>query len=134
MLRFQKPSADAHNMPSGFTLMEVLIALVILAISLTAIMKATSSDIKKTQQLTNLTAAHYVAMNALSLVQLGLIDETAPEQVTSLMGQRWRWHVSFSKSKLASLTTVRISVNYPNRKKTRYELQGYRISAQKTSR
>jgi len=61
------------NFRLGFTLIEVLIALVVLSIALTAIIMAISTNSRSMFYLTNKTAADWVALNAITEIQLGLI-------------------------------------------------------------
>jgi general secretion pathway protein I len=55
---------------SGFTLLEILVALAILAIALTAIIKAASSQSLNTIHLREKTFAHWLAMNQMTELQL----------------------------------------------------------------
>ncbi|MGB6976958.1 MAG: type II secretion system minor pseudopilin GspI [Gammaproteobacteria bacterium] len=70
-----KPRPQAH----GFTLIEVLVALVILAIALPAIIKATSDSINSTAYLRDKTVAHWVALNTIARLQLGTLPMPASE-------------------------------------------------------
>ena len=54
----------------GFTLLEVLVALAILAIALSAVIKTVSTHIQHSVYLRDRTLAHWVAMNKLSELQL----------------------------------------------------------------
>ena len=69
----------SHQPSQGFTLVEVLIALVILAISLTALVKASSSDIENTTYLQNKALAHLVGQEAVTLIKLNAIGFTGNE-------------------------------------------------------
>jgi type II secretion system protein I len=60
---------------TGFTLIEILIALVIIAISFTAIMKVTSDNINGHQYLNNKMMAHWAAENTLNKYKLGLLPD-----------------------------------------------------------
>ena len=96
----------------GFTLIEVLIALVIIAISLTAVVKATSSDIQNTTRITNIAMAEWVAQEAMNLLTMKIITPNNNEttQLTTLGERKWRWHAQFSPTKTKYLTQVRLSV------------------------
>ena len=78
----------------GFTLIEVLIALVILAISLTAVYKAIAYDIQNTSYVENKAMAEWVGMNVMASAQIGSINLTpdVPINGTSEMrGKIWQW-------------------------------------------
>lgn len=92
MIINRKPINTLIN-PHGFTLIEVLIALVILAISLTAIVKASSADIENTAYLQNKAIAHLVAYEAQQLIELNAIgfNGNTTEQETKIAGNNWFW-------------------------------------------
>ena len=58
---------------NAFTLIEVLIALFIIAIALAAAIQATNQSVRATRHVRNTTIAHFVAMNVLSEIQVGLL-------------------------------------------------------------
>ncbi len=64
---------------SGFTLIEVLIALAIIAIALTAIVKASASNVEDAIYLQNKNIANLMANNILAEAQLGLITPAASQ-------------------------------------------------------
>lgn len=74
----------------GFTLIEVLIALAIIAIALTAIVKVSSSNIEDSIYLQNKTIAVILASNILAEAQLGLIAQ-ASNQTSELLGITLHW-------------------------------------------
>lgn len=61
-----------HSVPNqhGFTLLEVLVALTILAIALAAIIGAASNQALNTTHLRDKTLAHWVAMNKIAEMQM----------------------------------------------------------------
>ena len=61
----------------GFTLIEVLIALAILAIALLAVTRTVSSAVKDNTYLRDKTLAHWVAIDVAAKVQMGLINVQA---------------------------------------------------------
>lgn len=100
----------------GFTLIEVLLALAIIAIALTALLKATAQNIANTQRIKDKSISHWVAMQGVSIVQLGLIQVDSSKevtQVTSLLGQRWYWRVKVSRTPIKYMDQIRITVS-PN--------------------
>ncbi|GGI76727.1 GspI family T2SS minor pseudopilin variant LspI [Legionella impletisoli] len=96
---------------NGFTLIEVLLALAVLAIALTALLKATSQDVNYTQRIKERTISHWVAMQGVSAIQLGLITIPAGQpitEVTSMLNQNWYWRAQllpgpFKKTQIISI-------------------------------
>lgn len=87
----------------GFTLIEVLIALAIISIALVAIIKVTGQSALHTAHLRDKVAAHWVAMNVLARMQIGLtpINNNDLNGEESMMGQEWHWQVKVAESALA---------------------------------
>lgn len=80
----------------GFTLIEVLIALVIMAISLTAVSYAISRNAQNAAYIDQKMAAHWVAMNVIShaQVQAEQASSTAIAQqsgTTEMLNRTWYW-------------------------------------------
>lgn len=97
MKRFKKKA-------KGFTLIEVMVALSIIAISLASLIKASGSHTRSAGYLKNKTLAHYVAMNEVTQMQ---IDKAWPDlgetQGTSEMaGIEWSWNREVKKTGDAS--------------------------------
>ncbi|MCK4704248.1 MAG: type II secretion system minor pseudopilin GspI [Gammaproteobacteria bacterium] len=84
----------------GFTLIEVLIAMVIIAVALGAIMSASGNQASQTGYLKHKTLAHWVAMNEMTLL---MIDEAWPSigeknGSTSMVNRDWFWSRTVSKA------------------------------------
>lgn len=79
----------------GFTLIEVLIALVILAIAMSAIVLAVQANVKDTIHIKEKMAAHWVAVNVLSGMQIKTITPPAEtgqvEGDMTLLNIDWHW-------------------------------------------
>lgn len=77
----------------GFTLIEVLIALAILGIAMTAIIKSTSQNIKDTYYVQQKTIANWVATKVISEARAGIIKlPNAPDEASEeieMLGQQW---------------------------------------------
>jgi len=85
----------------GFTLLEIIIAVAILATALGAAMKTTASSINNAAYLQQRTLAHWVAMNAYN--ELAVFEKWpkpgGKSDGTMLMaGHEWFWKVETSKS------------------------------------
>lgn len=87
---------------NGFTLIEVLIALFIIAIALAAVIKTTSDAVRGTSHVHNTMAAHWVAMNLLSEMQTNQISlPTSAHSIsgaTKMLNQSWNWTASVDSS------------------------------------
>lgn len=82
----------------GFTLLEVLVALLLLSLALVALVRLAGLDARATAQLREGTIAQWVAANALAETRL---RETFPAVGRSsgeatMAGQRWRWTLDVS--------------------------------------
>lgn len=98
----------------GFTLIEVLLALAVIAISLTALLKASAENIHNTERLKNKIISHWVAMQGLAAMQLKLVDfKTQKEitEVTELLGERWYWRVKRDASPFQHVEQITIRVS-----------------------
>lgn len=104
-------AADRRDLPKGFTLLEVLIALSILAILMTGLIKIAAQNTQNLWYLENSLIAEQVAHNRLLALQLG---EARPEQDDgwdSMAGRRWFWQIQRQRvSALVGVTAYRIKV------------------------
>lgn len=96
----------------GFTLIEVLVALVVVAVSMTAAILAVSERTRDGTYLRDKTLAHWIAMN---LVTERRLMTTPPEVGTSsdiieYAGQRWRWTVKVSETAVETMHRFDVGV------------------------
>lgn len=82
----------------GLTLIEVLIALVIIGIAMMAVIKTTSENIQATNYLQSKTIALWVGQDIINQATLNLISlPDAPDtlsQKTNMLGKNWFWQAS----------------------------------------
>lgn len=116
----------------GFTLIEVLLALSIVAIAFAALLKATTSDIVNTERLRNKTLAHWVAMQGLSMIQLATITINNHETITeksSILDRSFYWRATLSDTDLAHVQRIDIQISQSASGPFLPELIGYRYHA-----
>jgi len=77
----------------GFTLIEVMVALTIIAIALASVIKASGNHTNSAGYLKSKQLAHYVAMNEIALLQINKAwpDVGSVEKSSELAGMEWFW-------------------------------------------
>lgn len=120
----------SKNKSQGFTLIEVLLALSIIAIALTALLKAMGQNVDHTNRIKERTITHWVAMNAVAMVQLNLLHLNSTQettQETKMLGERWFWRVKTKPTPLSSMQLISISVSKEPQGPFREVLSAFRI-------
>jgi general secretion pathway protein I len=97
---------------SGMTLLEVLVALFIFALTGTAIMKAASDHLTGVGHIEDITFATWVANNRLTQLH---IDTTWPiknneKGEQEMAGQKWYWQQRVTKTNDSDMVQVEVSV------------------------
>ena len=97
----------------GFTLLEVLVALAVLAIAMAALIKVSGSNASNAAYLKEKTFAHWVAVNKANELRLA---DTWPSVGTSkgtvfMAEQEWRWQVKVSNTPDKNVRRLDIQVN-----------------------
>lgn len=101
----------------GFTLIEVLLALAILAIGLTCLLKTNAQNIQYASRLKEKSIAHLVAMSALAQAQsntVGLSAHTEGIHSLRMAGNTWYWRAKLSGTPIRSMQQITITVS-PNK-------------------
>ena len=111
----------------GFTLIEVLVAVAVLAIAMAAIIGATARMANNASYLRDKTLATLVAHNRLARYEL---SSTWPAVGTdsgtvTLAGQNWKWKSKVSNTQDPSLRRVDVTVMRENSDKTLASLSGF---------
>ena len=100
----------------GFTLLEVLVALAILAIALAAVIKVSGRYAENASYLRDKTFAHWVAMNVLTDLQIqDKWPDLGKKTGTAMMAERkWYWVVNVETTPDNDLRRLEVQV-YSNR-------------------
>jgi len=103
----------SHGM-RGFTLIEVLAALVIVALGMLGVIEAVTQHAKNGAYLREKTLAHWVAMNLITERRLQSappdVDETSDE--VEFANTRWRWTLRVSETPVESLRRMDVFVRH----------------------
>jgi general secretion pathway protein I len=96
----------------GFTLIEVLAALVIVALGMIAAIQAVTQSARNGVYLRDKTLAHWIGMNVLTERRL---QPTPPDVAEStgrveFAGQQWQWSMKVTQTQVASLRRMDIRV------------------------
>lgn len=112
----RKPRACAcgpqSSLACGFTLIEVLAALVIVSLGMMAVIQAVSQTASNSSYLRDKTIAHWVAMNRLTEVRLEQgapkVDETSDD--VEMAGREWHWTMEVTQTPVETMRRIDISV------------------------
>ena len=101
---------------NGFTLLEVLVAMVILSISLLAAIKVASEVTNSAIYLQDKTIAQWVAMNKVAEMRLaGKLPKTGKSNGEEEMaGRTWRWDILVKSTAYPKLREVEVGVKPAN--------------------
>lgn len=105
----------------GFSLIEALVALAVLAIASVGLMRAVESHIDSARALERRTAAMWVAENRLAEIEAGIAGTDQVE----MMGQRWRVGTVRQRTDDPEIQRVRIAVTAANESSPLASLDGF---------
>ncbi len=106
-----------HRTQRGFTLIEVLVALVVVGLGLMAAFGQVNQSLIGASRLKDKTLAHWIAMDRMT--ELRLLDEFPAEGTRAdeveMAGINWRYSIRVTKTPLDALRRVDISVGFADR-------------------
>lgn len=99
----------------GFTLLEVLVALVVLAVALVALTRTASNETENFDALRQRSLAGWVAANTLTDLRLqpGLPATGRNEGSTRMAGRQWRWRTEVKATPSPGIRRFYVSVYEP---------------------
>lgn len=105
------PARTEHR-ARGFTLLEVLVALVLVAIALAALVRTAGSEARNLALLNEGTVAGWVAANVLTETRLraGLPNPGQSDGRTSMAGRQWRWQLEVQSTALPDVRRLDVRV------------------------
>lgn len=106
------PNNPAPNFCRGFSLIEVLAALVVVSLGMLGVIEAVSQTANNTAYLRDKTLAHWVAMNRLTEIRL---EAQTPRVAKSsdeleMAGRRWRWTTEVTQTPVESMRRIDVRV------------------------
>lgn len=106
------PNNPTRSFARGFSLIEVLAALVVVSLGMLGVIEAVSQTANNTAYLRDKTLAHWVAMNRLTEMRL---EAQTPRIAKSsdeleMAGRRWRWTTEVTQTPLQSMRRIDIKV------------------------
>jgi len=113
----------------GLTLIEVLIALVVISIALTAIIKSTSQTIKNHIYLEDKIIAAWIANNKMNEIRAGLIHLSlgleSIENKTTCLNKQFSWKATRTATANSHIQQINMTVLNPHANTTLVSLTGY---------
>ncbi len=108
--------AGARRSERGFTLLEVLVALAVLAVALSAAVKAAGQNAANATYLRDKTLAQWVAMNKLTELQVAREWPSPGERTghAEMAGREWRWSTDTQLTEDDRLRRIEVTVRAPS--------------------
>jgi general secretion pathway protein I len=106
------PKQVGRGQSNGFTLIEVMAALIIVSLGMLAVITAVSQTASNSAYLREKSVAHWVAMNRVTELRLApqspATGDTSGE--VEMAGKRWRWSAQVSQTNISTMRRIDVSV------------------------
>lgn len=98
--------------PQGFTLIEVMAALVVVGLGMLGVIQAVNQTVNNTSYLRDKSIAHWVAMNRLTEARLvgGAPSIDTTSGTAQMAGREWRWTMTVNETTADSMLRIDVSV------------------------
>lgn len=114
----------------GFTLLEVMVSLLIVALALTALVKGAAQKVNAANELRDKTFAQWVAVNKVAEWRSRKFISNSTLSGDDMMGkQEWYWIAKFIKTENKNIRRVEVSVYKDEEQKAKKEQPIIRFSA-----
>jgi general secretion pathway protein I len=109
------PSQRSMRRSRGFTLIEVLVALVIVAVGMSVLMSSVTSSARTVVYLQDKTFAEWIALNQIALLRLQLQQGQLPPQTSTngdldYAGRSWHWRQDVIASAVPGIERIDFKV------------------------
>ncbi len=96
----------------GFTLVEVLVALMVVALALAALMNSVSSSARSSEHLRDKTEAQWIAMNRIAEVRLNVqkFGDSGDKGQIEFANRKWRYDTRYFETNNANIRRVVVRV------------------------
>jgi general secretion pathway protein I len=114
--RRARAAPAARRAASGFTLIEVVVALAIVVLGLAAVLGALSSSASAVMYLRDKTFAQWVGLNQIATVRLTAQQQNQPPQTgdsngdVDLAGRKWHWLQKITPTEVQGMVRIDVSV------------------------
>jgi general secretion pathway protein I len=97
----------------GFTLLEVMVAMVILSLAFVAVIFSINSSTRVLTHVREVTRAQWVASNTITRVQLGLLElsSNSVSGYEDQLGQNFYWNVKVDRTDNAKVSKLIVTVS-----------------------
>jgi general secretion pathway protein I len=111
-MKFRRFNRTRPRFAHGFTLMEVLVALLIVSLGMLGVIQAVGQAASNTSYLRDKTMAHWIAMNRITELRL----QANPPQLGEASGdiemadREWRWNSVVTKTPVETMSRIDVTV------------------------